>query len=58
MENNEILKKEFDLIIIGSGTAGADAAVRAAQLGLRVLVIEKDEKLGGTCVNVGCVPTK
>ncbi|MGB9815617.1 MAG: dihydrolipoyl dehydrogenase family protein [Thermoplasmata archaeon] len=58
MENNEILKKEYDLVVIGSGTAGADAAVRAAQFGLSVLVIEKDEKLGGTCVNVGCVPTK
>lgn len=58
MENTEILKKEFDLVVIGSGTAGADAAVRASQLGLRVLIIEKDDKLGGTCVNVGCVPTK
>jgi dihydrolipoamide dehydrogenase len=56
--NNELIKKEYDLVVIGSGTAGADAAVRAAQLGLKVLVVEKNEKLGGTCVNVGCVPTK
>ncbi|MGC8608028.1 MAG: dihydrolipoyl dehydrogenase family protein [Vulcanisaeta sp.] len=49
----------WDFVVIGSGTAGADAAVRAAQLGLKVLLIERDRnRLGGTCVNVGCVPTK
>ncbi|GAB6945648.1 dihydrolipoyl dehydrogenase family protein [Vulcanisaeta sp. JCM 14467] len=50
---------KWDLVIIGLGTAGADAAVRAAQLGLKVLIIEKNrDRPGGTCVNVGCVPTK
>lgn len=47
----------FDIIIIGGGPAGYPCAIRAAQLGLSVAVIEK-EKLGGVCVNIGCIPTK
>ena len=49
---------EFDLLILGSGPGGYVAAIRAAQWGLRTAVIEKDDRLGGTCLNVGCIPTK
>ncbi len=49
---------KFDLIVIGSGPGGYVAAIRAAQLGMRVACIEKDESLGGTCLNVGCIPSK
>jgi dihydrolipoamide dehydrogenase len=48
----------YDLIIIGSGPGGYSAAVRAGQYGLKTAVIEKDPKLGGTCLHVGCIPTK
>jgi dihydrolipoamide dehydrogenase len=48
----------FDLIIIGSGPAGYVAAVRAAQLGLKTACVEKSKVLGGTCLNVGCIPSK
>ncbi|MDZ4788087.1 MAG: dihydrolipoyl dehydrogenase [Blastochloris sp.] len=48
----------FDLIIIGSGPAGYVGAVRASQLGLKVAVVEKAKVLGGTCLNVGCIPSK
>ena len=47
-----------DLIIIGSGPGGYVAAIRAAQLGLAVAVVEKDPKFGGTCLHRGCIPTK
>lgn len=47
----------FDVVIVGGGPAGYPAAIRAAQLGLTAAVIEKD-KLGGVCVNIGCIPTK
>ena len=48
----------FDVAIIGGGPAGYTAAFRAAQYGLKVALIEKTDKLGGTCLHVGCVPTK
>jgi dihydrolipoamide dehydrogenase len=48
----------YDVAIIGSGPAGYTAAIRAGQLGLKTALIEKDNKLGGTCLNVGCIPTK
>src|SRR5712692_1214266 len=48
----------YDLVIIGSGPGGYSAAVRAAQYGLKTALIEKDTKLGGTCLHVGCIPTK
>jgi len=48
----------YDLAIIGSGPAGYTAAIRAGQWGLKTCLIEKDDKLGGTCLNVGCIPTK
>ncbi len=48
----------FDVIIIGSGPGGYVAAIRAAQLGLKTAIIEKDIELGGTCLNIGCIPSK
>jgi dihydrolipoamide dehydrogenase len=48
----------YDLVVIGAGTGGYVAAIRAAQLGLRVAVVEKQASLGGTCLNWGCIPTK
>ncbi len=48
----------FDLAVIGAGPAGYVAAIRAAQLGLSTVCIEKDSTLGGTCLNVGCIPSK
>ncbi|NGX58264.1 MAG: Dihydrolipoyl dehydrogenase [Chlamydiae bacterium] len=51
-------KEHFDLIVIGSGPAGYVAAIRAAQLGLKTAIIEKEKTLGGTCLNVGCIPSK
>ena len=49
---------KYDLAIIGSGPGGYVAAIRAAQWGLKTVVIEKDGFLGGTCLHVGCIPTK
>lgn len=51
------MAQEFDLIVIGAGPGGYPAALRAAEGGRRVAVIEKDE-LGGTCLNRGCIPHK
>jgi dihydrolipoamide dehydrogenase len=56
-ENVERLMS-YDLIIIGSGPGGYVCAIRAAQLGLTVAVVEKDKTFGGTCLNVGCIPSK
>ena len=48
----------YDLIVIGSGPGGYSAAIRAGQYGLKTAIVEKDPKLGGTCLHVGCIPTK
>jgi dihydrolipoamide dehydrogenase len=48
----------YDLIVIGTGPGGYVCAIRAAQLGLKVAVVEKDKTFGGTCLNVGCIPSK
>ena len=48
----------YDLVVIGAGPAGYVAAIRAAQLGMRVACVEKERSLGGTCLNVGCIPSK
>jgi dihydrolipoamide dehydrogenase len=52
------MANEFDVIVIGSGTGGYVAAIRAAQLGLKTAVVERAPVLGGTCLNWGCIPTK
>ena len=49
---------KYDLVIVGSGPGGYNTAIRAAQWGLKTLVVEKDGYLGGTCLHVGCIPTK
>ena len=49
---------KFDVVIIGSGPGGYVAAIRAGQLRLKTALIEKDKELGGTCLNVGCIPSK
>lgn len=49
---------QFDLIVIGSGPAGYVAAIRASQLGMKTAIVEKEKALGGTCLNVGCIPSK
>ena len=49
---------KFDLVVIGGGPAGYTGAIRAAQLGMKVACIEKRPTLGGTCLNVGCIPSK
>lgn len=49
---------QFDLVVIGAGPGGYTGAIRAAQLGLKTAVVEKRSTLGGTCLNVGCIPSK
>ena len=49
---------EFDVAVLGGGPGGYSAAIRAGQLGARTVCIEKEERLGGTCLRVGCIPTK
>jgi dihydrolipoamide dehydrogenase len=53
-----LANEQFDVTIIGSGPGGYVAAIRASQLGLKVAIIEKDKRLGGTCTLRGCIPTK
>ena len=50
--------KHYDIVIIGSGPGGYVAAIRAGQLGFKTAIIEKYNTLGGTCLNVGCIPSK
>ncbi|WP_395713387.1 dihydrolipoyl dehydrogenase [Reyranella sp.] len=51
-------EETFDLVVIGAGPGGYVAAIRAAQLGMKVAMVEKRPTLGGTCLNVGCIPSK
>src|SRR5947199_7139973 len=53
-----LANEQFDVTIIGAGPGGYVAAIRAAQLGLKVALVEKDKRLGGTCGLRGCIPTK
>src|SRR5438477_12298258 len=57
-EEGDVMAERFDLIVIGSGPGGYVAAIRAAQLGMKVACVEKSRTLGGTCLNVGCIPSK
>ena len=50
--------EQFDLVVIGSGPGGYIAAIRAAQLKMKVAIVERDKTLGGTCLNLGCIPSK
>src|SRR5438552_18078200 len=50
--------EKFDVVIIGSGPGGYIAAISSSQLGLKTALVEKDKDLGGTCLNVGCIPSK
>src|SRR5512143_885513 len=52
------MANDYDVIVIGAGTGGYVAAIRAAQLGLKTAVVEKQKALGGTCLIWGCIPTK
>ncbi len=52
------MAETFDVVIIGSGPGGYVAAIRAGQLGLKTAIIERDKRLGGTCLHRGCIPTK
>src|SRR5436305_12299155 len=52
------MAEPYDLVVIGSGPGGYVCAIRAAQLGLKVAVVEKEKTFGGTCLNVGCIPSK
>jgi dihydrolipoamide dehydrogenase len=49
---------QYDVVIIGGGPAGYNAAIRAGQLGLKTAIVDKGPTLGGTCLNVGCMPSK
>ncbi len=51
-------KVSYDLVVIGAGPGGYVCAIRAAQLGMKVAVVEKRKTLGGTCLNIGCIPSK
>src|SRR5580692_9950274 len=48
----------YDLVVIGTGPGGYICAIRAAQLGMKVAVVEKEKTFGGTCLNIGCIPSK
>ena len=52
------MSNEFDVVVIGSGPGGYVAAIHAGQAGLKTAIVEKNKTLGGTCLNVGCIPTK
>src|ERR1700761_4163506 len=57
-ESADMADYDFDVLVIGAGPGGYVAAIRAAQLGLKTGCVESRETLGGTCLNVGCIPSK
>jgi dihydrolipoamide dehydrogenase len=58
LERKKLMPGPYDLIVIGTGPGGYVAAIRASQLGMKVAVVEKRNTHGGTCLNVGCIPSK
>ena len=52
------MDNKFDVIVVGSGPGGYVAAIRSAQLGLKTACVESRKTLGGTCLNIGCIPSK
>lgn len=58
LKASDMSAQSYDLIVIGAGPGGYVCAIRAAQLGMKVACVEKREKLGGTCLNIGCIPSK
>jgi dihydrolipoamide dehydrogenase len=58
LRNVIVMSDTFDVVVIGGGPGGYVCAIRAAQLGLNVAIVEKRGSLGGTCLNVGCIPAK
>ena len=58
IKDKEVMAGPYDLIVIGTGPGGYVCAIRAAQLGMKVAVVEKRATHGGTCLNVGCIPSK
>src|SRR6202035_153576 len=52
------MSEPYDLVVIGAGPGGYVAAIRAAQLGMKVACVDKRRSLGGTCLNIGCIPSK
>ena len=52
------MDNKFDVIVVGSGPGGYVASIRSAQLGLKTACVESRKTLGGTCLNVGCIPSK
>ena len=52
------MSDKFDLLVLGGGPGGYVAAIRAAQLGLQVGIVDENERFGGTCLRVGCIPSK
>ena len=52
------MSDKYDVIVIGSGPGGYVCAIRCAQLGMKTAIVEKNETLGGTCLNIGCIPSK
>src|SRR5271168_1575001 len=58
IRSEAIMAENFDVIVIGSGPGGYVCAIRAAQLGMKVACVEKRATLGGTCLNIGCIPSK
>src|SRR5437764_11604736 len=57
-EVHPAMPERYDLVVIGAGPGGYVAAIRAAQLGKKVACVEKRPTLGGTCLNIGCIPSK
>src|SRR6202167_3729228 len=58
VRRDRFMAEAFDVIVIGSGPGGYVCAIRAAQLGLKTACVEKRATLGGTCLNIGCIPSK